>query len=127
MTMPGFGTTDRTYDNAVSMIRELGVTFREVDIKAAVLQHFSDIGHDPEQHDVTYENGQARERTQILMDIANQTEGFVVGTGDDVGAGIGMGHLQRRSHVHVRGQCFGAKDLVRIWCATMRTPTPGRN
>ena len=82
VTMPGFGTTDRTYDNAVSMIRELGVTFREVDIKAAVLQHFSDIGHDPEQHDVTYENGQARERTQILMDIANQTEGFVVGTGD---------------------------------------------
>ena len=82
VTMPGFGTTDRTYDNAVSMIREMGVTFREVDIKAAVLQHFSDIGHDPEQHDVTYENGQARERTQILMDIANQTEGFVVGTGD---------------------------------------------
>ena len=82
VTMPGFGTTDRTYDNAVSMIRELGVTFREVDIKAAVLQHFADIGHDPEHHDVTYENSQARERTQILMDIANQTGGFVIGTGD---------------------------------------------
>ncbi|MBR6282118.1 MAG: NAD(+) synthase [Lachnospiraceae bacterium] len=82
VTMPGFGTTDRTYDNAVNMIRELGVTFREVDIKAAVNQHFSDIGQDPSNHDVTYENSQARERTQILMDIANKEGGLVIGTGD---------------------------------------------
>lgn len=82
VTMPGFGTTDRTYQNAVSMIEELGVTFREVSIKDAVLQHFSDIGHDEKVHDVTYENCQARERTQILMDIANKENGMVIGTGD---------------------------------------------
>ncbi|MCR4999679.1 MAG: NAD(+) synthase [Lachnospiraceae bacterium] len=82
VTMPGFGTTDRTYDNAVRMIRELGATFREVDIKAAVNQHFKDIGQNPKTHDVTYENSQARERTQILMDIANKEGGMVIGTGD---------------------------------------------
>ncbi len=82
VTMPGFGTTDRTYQNAVSMIEELGVTFREVSITKSVLQHFSDIGHDRNIHDVTYENGQARERTQILMDIANKENGMVIGTGD---------------------------------------------
>ena len=72
VTMPGFGTTDRTYDNAVSLIRCLGADFIEVDIKDAVNIHFRDIGQDPSVHDVTYENGQARERTQILMDIANK-------------------------------------------------------
>lgn len=82
VTMPGFGTTDRTHTNAVNLMESLGVTVREVSIKAACLQHFRDIGHDPEIHDVTYENSQARERTQILMDIANQTGGLVVGTGD---------------------------------------------
>ena len=82
VTMPGFGTTDRTYDNAVSMIKHLGATFMEVDIKAAVRQHFADIGHDENVHDVTYENSQARERTQILMDIANRKNGLVIGTGD---------------------------------------------
>ena len=82
VTMPGFGTTDRTYDNAVTLIRELGAAFREVKIGPAVLQHFEDIGQDENNHDVTYENSQARERTQILMDIANQTGGFVIGTGD---------------------------------------------
>ena len=82
VTMPGFGTTDRTYDNAVSMIKQLGATFMEVSIKEAVLQHFSDIGHDVNVHDVTYENSQARERTQILMDIANKENGMVIGTGD---------------------------------------------
>ncbi|MCR5640635.1 MAG: NAD(+) synthase [Lachnospiraceae bacterium] len=82
VTMPGFGTTDRTYDNAVRMIAQLGVTFREVDIKAAVNQHFADIGQDAAVHDVTYENSQARERTQILMDIANKEGGMVIGTGD---------------------------------------------
>ncbi|TGY97965.1 NAD(+) synthase [Petralouisia muris] len=82
VTMPGFGTTDRTYDNAVNLIRRLGTDFREVDIKEAVRVHFRDIGHEERQHDVTYENGQARERTQILMDIANQENGMVIGTGD---------------------------------------------
>ena len=80
--MPGFGTTDRTYDNAVSLIRCLGADFTEVDIKEAVNVHFRDIGQDPAVHDVTYENGQARERTQILMDIANKEGGMVIGTGD---------------------------------------------
>ena len=82
VTMPGFGTTDRTYQNAVSMIKSLGVTFREVSIKKAVQVHFEDIGQDEHCHDVTYENGQARERTQILMDIANKECGMVIGTGD---------------------------------------------
>ena len=82
VTMPGFGTTDRTHSNAVDLMESLGVTIREVSIKDACLQHFKDIGHNPEVHDVTYENSQARERTQILMDIANQTNGLVIGTGD---------------------------------------------
>ena len=82
VTMPGFGTTDRTHTNAVDLMESLGVTIREVSIKDACLQHFKDIGHNPEVHDVTYENSQARERTQILMDIANQTNGLVIGTGD---------------------------------------------
>ena len=82
VTMPGFGTTDRTHTNAVNLMRYLGATVREVSIKEACLQHFRDIGHDVAVHDVVYENSQARERTQILMDIANQTSGLVVGTGD---------------------------------------------
>ena len=82
VTMPGFGTTDRTYDNAVNLIKCLGATFIEVDIKDAVNIHFRDIGQNPDVHDVTYENGQARERTQILMDIANKENGMVIGTGD---------------------------------------------
>lgn len=82
ITMPGFGTSDRTYQNAVELCRELGTTFREIDIREACLLHFKDIGHDPSVHDVTYENVQARERTQILMDIANKEYGILVGTGD---------------------------------------------
>ena len=82
VTMPGFGTTDRTYDNAVSLIKSLGATFREVSIVDSVHVHFKDIGQDEAVHDVTYENGQARERTQILMDIANKSGGMVIGTGD---------------------------------------------
>ncbi len=82
ITMPGFGTTDRTYNNAVSLIKSLGATLREISIKDACIQHFKDINHDINVHDVTYENGQARERTQILMDVANQEGGIVVGTGD---------------------------------------------
>lgn len=82
VTMPCFGTTDRTYNNACTLVERLGATLKEVDIKVAVTQHFKDIGQDPENHDVTYENSQARERTQVLMDIANQYNGLVVGTGD---------------------------------------------
>ncbi|MBQ2595033.1 MAG: NAD(+) synthase, partial [Bacteroidaceae bacterium] len=82
ITMPGFGTTDRTYTNAVNLMKLLGITIREISIRDAVTQHFADLGHDMSVHDVTYENSQARERTQILMDAANQTNGFVVGTGD---------------------------------------------
>ena len=82
VTMPGFGTTDRTYTNAIDLMNSLGVTVREVSIKEACIQHFKDIDHDVHVHDVVYENAQARERTQILMDIANQTWGMVIGTGD---------------------------------------------
>lgn len=82
VTMPGFGTTVRTHSNADTIMQCLGITRREIPIDKAVRQHFSDIGHDENIHDVTYENSQARERTQILMDIANQTSGMVIGTGD---------------------------------------------
>ena len=82
ITMPGFGTTDRTYNNAVSLMKSAGVTIKEISIVDAVTQHFKDIEHDIHTHDVTYENGQARERTQILMDYANKIGGLVVGTGN---------------------------------------------
>ena len=82
VTMPCFGTTDRTYQNACRMAGKMGASLSEVDIKRSVLQHFADIGHDPDDRNVTYENAQARERTQVLMDIANQVSGLVVGTGD---------------------------------------------
>ena len=82
VTMPCFGTTDRTYDNACKLTRTLGATLKEVDIKEAVTVHFKDIGQNMDNHDVTYENAQARERTQVLMDIANQTNALVIGTGD---------------------------------------------
>ena len=82
VTMPGFGTTDRTYNNALELMKSLGITMKEISIKEACLLHFRDIGHDPKVHDVTYENVQARERTQILMDLSNKYNGLVVGTGD---------------------------------------------
>jgi len=82
ITMPGFGTTDRTYTNAINLMKSLGITTMEISITDASLQHFKDINHDPQQHDVVYENTQARERTQILMDIANKHRGLVIGTGD---------------------------------------------
>ena len=82
ITMPGFGTTDRTYNNAISLCKELGCSLREINIVDAALLHFKDIGHDKDIHDVTYENVQARERTQILMDIANKEGGLLIGTGD---------------------------------------------
>ena len=82
ITMPGFGTTDRTYNNALKLMQTLGVTIREISIAQAVTQHFADINHDSAVHDITYENSQARERTQILMDVANQENAIVIGTGD---------------------------------------------
>jgi len=89
VTMPGLGTTDRTYRNALGLMQALGVSQREIPIGKAVLAHFDDIGHDPNAHDITYENSQARERTQILMDLANQEGGLVVGTGDLSEAALG--------------------------------------
>src|SRR5690554_2595834 len=80
--MPGLGTTERTYSNAKALMKALGVTVKEISIVKSVEQHFSDIGHDKNKHDVTYENSQARERTQILMDYANMIGGLVVGTGN---------------------------------------------
>ncbi len=82
ITMPGFGTSGRTYNNSIGLMKSLGITLREISIKDAVNQHFKDLGIDSSVHDVTYENSQARERTQILMDVSNQTGGIVIGTGD---------------------------------------------
>ena len=82
ITMPGFGTTDRTYHNAIKLMQTLGITIREINIAKAVTQHFHDIGHNGKVHDITYENSQARERTQILMDVANKENAIVIGTGD---------------------------------------------
>lgn len=89
ITMPGFGTTDKTYENALELMKQLGCDIREISIKESVVQHFKDIGHDMSKHDITYENAQARERTQILMDVANQIGGMVVGTGDLSEAALG--------------------------------------
>ncbi len=82
VTMPGFGTTGRTYNNAITLMKELGVTTKEISIKEACVLHYNDIGHDINVHDITYENVQARERTQILMDLSNKEGGIVIGTGD---------------------------------------------
>ncbi len=113
VTMPGFGTTDRTYDNAVKLIQCLGCEFIEVDIKDAVNIHFRDIGQDASVHDVTYENGQARERTQILMDIANKTNGMVIGTGDMSELALGWA-TYNGDHMSMYGvNCSVPKTLVR--------------
>lgn len=113
VTMPCFGTTDRTYQNAITLTRELQVTLREIPINAAVLQHFSDIGHDPKVHDVTYENSQARERTQILMNIANQENGLLVGTGDMSELALGWA-TYNGDHMSMYGvNCSIPKTLVR--------------
>ena len=82
VTMPGFGTSDRTYQNALQLMNELGISVHEISIREAVLQHFADIDHNPQNKDIVYENSQARERTQILMDLANKYNGMVIGTGD---------------------------------------------
>lgn len=113
VTMPGFGTTDRTYDNAVGMIKSLGATLREISIVSAVNQHFSDIGHDAGIHDVTYENCQARERTQILMDIANKSGGMVIGTGDMSELALGWATYNGDHMSMYAVNCSVPKTLVR--------------
>ena len=114
VTMPGFGTTDRTYNNAISLMGALGVTIREIPIAKATTQHFSDIGHDPDVHDVTYENSQARERTQILMDLANKENGLVVGTGDLSELALGWA-TYNGDHMSMYGVNYGVpKTLVRM-------------
>ena len=113
VTMPCFGTTDRTYQNAVSMIKELGATLKEVRIEKAVRQHFADIGHDENNHDVTYENSQARERTQILMDMANQYNGMVIGTGDMSELALGWATYNGDHMSMYAVNCSVPKTLVR--------------
>lgn len=113
VTMPCFGTTDRTWRNACELARTLGVTLEEVDIKEAVSIHFRDIGQDPDHHDVTYENGQARERTQVLMDIANRENGLVIGTGDMSELALGWA-TYNGDHMSMYGVNAGVpKTLVR--------------
>jgi NAD+ synthase (glutamine-hydrolysing) len=113
VTMPGFGTTGRTYGNAMELMQTLGVSIREVNIAAAVNQHFADIDHDPAVRDVTYENSQARERTQILMDIANQSGGMVLGTGDLSELALGWA-TYNGDHMSMYGVNAGVpKTLVR--------------
>ena len=113
ITMPGFGTTDRTYENAISLMKALGVSIREIPIADAVKLHFRDISHDIAHHDVTYENSQARERTQILMDIANQVSGMVLGTGDLSELALGWA-TYNGDHMSMYGVNAGVpKTLVR--------------
>ena len=113
VTMPCFGTTDRTYQNAVSLIKELGATLKEVRIEKAVRQHFADIGHDENNHDVTYVNSQARERTQILMDMANQYNGMVIGTGDMSELALGWATYNGDHMSMYAVNCSVPKTLVR--------------
>ncbi|MDD2970074.1 MAG: NAD(+) synthase [Lachnospiraceae bacterium] len=113
VTMPCFGTTDRTYQNACRLAGILGTTLMEIDLKRSVLQHFKDIGHDENIHDVTYENGQARERTQVLMDLANKTGGMVIGTGDMSELALGWA-TYNGDHMSMYGvNCGVPKTLVR--------------
>ena len=113
VTMPAFGTTDRTYSNAVTMSETLGCTLKEINIKEAVQIHFRDIGHDPAVTDVTYENSQARERTQILMDLANQTGGMVIGTGDMSELALGWATYNGDHMSMYAVNCSVPKTLVR--------------
>lgn len=121
VTMPGFGTTDRTYQNALTLMRSLGITMKEIPIREAVTQHFKDIEHDINLHNVTYENSQARERTQILMDLANKYNGLVVGTGDLSELALGWA-TYNGDHMSMYGVNGGIpKTLVRVlvkWVAT---------
>ena len=121
VTMPGFGTTDRTYQNALTLMKSLGITMKEIPIRDAVTQHFKDIEHDMSLHNVTYENAQARERTQILMDLANKHNGLVVGTGDLSELALGWA-TYNGDHMSMYGVNGGIpKTLIRVlvnWVAT---------
>lgn len=121
VTMPGFGTTDRTYQNALILMKSLGITMKEIPIRDAVTQHFKDIDHDMSLHNVTYENAQARERTQILMDLANKYNGLVVGTGDLSELALGWA-TYNGDHMSMYGVNGGIpKTLIRVlvhWVAT---------
>ncbi|MEE4253345.1 MAG: NAD(+) synthase [Desulfuromusa sp.] len=120
LTMPGFGTTKRTRGNAEELAEQLGVTLRVVSIDKAVLQHFCDIDHNPEAHDITYENSQARERTQILMDVANQVAGLVIGTGDLSELALGWCTYNGDHMSMYAVNCGVPKTLVRYlvdWCS----------
>ena len=120
VTMPGFGTTDRTYQNALTLMRELGITQREISIRKACEQHFADLGIDPEERGAAYENSQARERTQILMDLANKETGIVIGTGDLSEAALGWATYNGDSMSMYNVNCSIPKTLVRTlveWCA----------
>lgn len=121
VTMPGFGTTDRTYQNALTLMKSLGITMKEIPIRDAVIQHFKDIEHDMDLHNVTYENAQARERTQILMDLANKYNGLVVGTGDLSELALGWA-TYNGDHMSMYGVNGGIpKTLIRVlvnWVAT---------
>lgn len=113
VTMPCFGTTDRTYDNACKLARTLGATLLEIDIREAVTLHFKDIGQDTDKHDVTYENSQARERTQVLMDLSNRLNGLVIGTGDMSELALGWA-TYNGDHMSMYGVNAGVpKTLVR--------------
>ncbi len=127
VTMPCFGTTDRTYQNACELTRQLGVSLREIPIADAVRQHFADIGHEESNHDVVYENSQARERTQVLMDISNQTDGLVIGTGDMSELALGWA-TYNGDHMSMYGVNAGVpktlvKHLVAHYARTCREET----
>ena len=114
ITMPCFGTTDRTYNNACTLAGKVGAKLREINIREAVTRHFEDIGHDMDKHDVTYENSQARERTQVLMDIANEVGGLVIGTGDMSELALGWA-TYNGDHMSMYGVNAGVpKTLVRV-------------
>lgn len=125
ITMPGFGTTGRTYKNAVKLCKFAGVDFREINIKAACNDHFKEIGHNPAVHDVTYENVQARERTQILMDVANREKGIVVGTGDLSEIALGWSTYNADHMSMYAVNCGVPKTLIRYmidWVADNSPP-----
>lgn len=130
ITLPGFGTTNRTYSNATGLMKSLGITVKEISIIPASEQHFKDIGHDPSIHDVTYENTQARERTQILMDLANQSGGMVIGTGDMSELALGWA-TYNGDHMSMYGVNAGVpKTLVRYlvkWVADNQVDNQSKN
>lgn len=113
VTMPAFGTTDRTYNNSLSLAKACHATLREINVKAAVEQHFKDIEHDPDNHNVVYENSQARERTQVLMDIANEANGLVIGTGDMSELALGWSTYNGDHMSMYAVNCSVPKTLVR--------------